>query len=243
MSVMRGAPGMYRVLHKVLPVVVRRWLTLRVDGLENVPLRGPVILACNHLSFLDSIVLPLHVPRPVYFLGKSEYFDSWRTRWFVEGCGVVPVHRTGGDRSRDSLTTGVEILRRGDALGIYPEGTRSPDGRLYRGKTGPVRMALAARAPIIPCAVSGTQQVMPEGRRLPGRGEVRVVYGEPIDLTRQSGPINEPRALRAATDELMHEIMRLSGQAYVDAYAASVKHGAEAPSTHLDGDDGGLAGT
>lgn len=224
MSGMRGAPGMYRVLHATLPRLVRGWLTVDIGGIENVPRHGPVILACNHLSFLDSILLPLFLPRPVYFLGKAEYFASWRTRWFVEGTGVVAVHRTGGDRSRDSLDTGVAILRQGGALGIYPEGTRSPDGRLYRGKTGPVRMAFEAGAPIVPCAVFGTRDVMPEGSRVPRRGTVRVVYGEPLDLAHHTGHIDDPYVLRAATDELMYEIMRLSGQAYVDAYASSVKH-------------------
>jgi 1-acyl-sn-glycerol-3-phosphate acyltransferase len=229
-SGMRGAPRLYRTLHRVVPGVVGRYLTLAVDGLDNVPAEGGAVLAANHLSFIDSILLPLRIPRPVYFLGKAEYFATWRTRWFVAGTGVVPVNRHAGDRGRDSLDVGVRILTGGDLLGIYPEGTRSPDGRLYRGKTGPVRMALQAGVPIIPCGVRGTREVMPEGRRFPRRGEVSVTYGEPLDLDRYRGHDDDPYALRAATDEVMYEIMRLSGQSYVDAYAARVKSSRPPPS-------------
>ncbi len=229
-SGMRGAPRLYRTLHRIVPGVVGRYLTLEVDGLDNVPAEGGAVLAANHLSFIDSILLPLHIPRPVYFLGKAEYFASWRTRWFVAGTGVVPVNRSAGDRGRDSLEVGVRILTGGDLLGIYPEGTRSPDGRLYRGKTGPVRMALQAGVPIIPCGVRGTREVMPEGRRLPRRGVVSVTYGEPLDLGRYRDHDDDPYALRAATDEVMYEIMRLSGQSYVDAYASRVKASRSSPS-------------
>lgn len=231
MSGMRGAPRMYRVLHRLLPVVLDRYLTFEVVGLDNVPAHSPVILAANHLSFIDSILLPLKVPRPVSFLGKVEYFDSWRTRWFVSATGVVPVHRVGGDGSRASLETGVRILREGGVLGVYPEGTRSPDGRLYRGKTGPVRIALTAGVPIVPCAIAGTREVMPEGRRLPHRGAVSVTYGEPLDLSAYAGLERDAAAVRTASDQVMDAIMRLSGQEYADVYAADVKAGAPAPAT------------
>jgi 1-acyl-sn-glycerol-3-phosphate acyltransferase len=223
---MSDAPLLYRFLHGVLPPGVNRWLDVRVEGREHVPATGGAVLACNHLSFIDSIVMPLALPRPVYFLGKADYWDSWRTRWFFRGTGVVPVHRDGGDRSEASLRTGVEILRRGDLLGIYPEGTRSPDGRLYRGKTGPVRMALEADVPIVPCALSGTDEAMPSGSRVPRRGHVVLRFGRPLDLSRYRDRRSDPFALRAATDELMYEIMLLSGQEYVDEYAAKVKSGA-----------------
>jgi 1-acyl-sn-glycerol-3-phosphate acyltransferase len=222
---MADAPLMYRSLRKVLPPAVNNYLRVQVEGLDHVPDRAPAILACNHLSFIDSIVLPLNVPRPVYFLGKADYWDSWRTRWFFQGTGVVPVHRGGGDKGGDSLRTGVEILSGGDLLGIYPEGTRSPDGRLYRGKTGPVRMALEADVPIIPCAVAGTDTALPTGRYVPKRIPVTVRYGEPLDLSRYRERRNDPFVLRSATDELMYEIMLLSGQEYVDEYASKVKSG------------------
>ncbi|MTV26204.1 1-acyl-sn-glycerol-3-phosphate acyltransferase [Nitriliruptoraceae bacterium ZYF776] len=218
---------MYRTLKRVLPPVLNPYFTLRVEGLEeHVPTDAPAILACNHRSFIDSIVLPLNVPRPVYFLGKADYWDSWRTRWFFQGTGVVPVHRGGGEKGEDSLRTGVDILRSGELLGIYPEGTRSPDGRLYRGKTGPVRMALEADVPIVPCAVLGTDDAMPTGRYVPRRKHITVRYGAPLDLSRHREGRTDPFVLRSATDELMYEIMMLSEQEYVDEYASKVKSGA-----------------
>jgi 1-acyl-sn-glycerol-3-phosphate acyltransferase len=223
---MPDAPRMYRVLRKVLPPLINPYLHVRIEGLERVPERSAAILACNHLSFIDSMVVPMNVPRPVYFLGKADYWESWRTRWFFQGTGVVPVHRGGGEQGEASLRTGVEILSGGDLLGIYPEGTRSPDGRLYRGKTGPVRMALEARVPIVPCAVIGTNEAMPTGSYVPKRQPVTVRYGEPLDLSRFHARREDPFVLRSATDELMYEIMLLSGQEYVDEYAAKVKSGA-----------------
>ncbi len=222
---MPDAPRMYRALRRIVPPVANPYLHLKIEGLENMPETRPAILACNHLSFIDSIVLPLHVARPVYFLGKADYWDSWRTRWFFQGTGVVPVHRGGDGKGEDSLRTGVEILREGDLLGIYPEGTRSPDGRLYRGKTGPVRMALEADVPIIPCAVLGSERAMPSGTYLPRRQPVTVRYGQPLDLSRYRDRRTDPFVLRSATDELMYEIMLLSGQEYVDEYASKVKSG------------------
>ncbi len=224
-SAMGDAPRLYRMLRRALPPIVNRYFRVAVDGLGNVPRDGAAILASNHLSFLDSVVLPINVPRPVYFLGKADYWDSWRTRWFVRGTGVVPVDRDGGEKGEASLRAGVDILRGGALLGIYPEGTRSPDGRLYRGKTGPVRMALEADVPIVPCAVVGTDGAMPSGKLLARRHDVRVRYGRPLDLSRYHERRTDPFALRSATDELMYEIMRLSGQEYVDEYAANVKSG------------------
>ncbi|MDX1657554.1 MAG: lysophospholipid acyltransferase family protein [Nitriliruptorales bacterium] len=221
---MADAPPMYRFFKRVL-APMNRYLHLQVEGLENVPDSAPAILACNHLSFIDSICLPLNLDRPVYFIGKADYFDSWRTRWFFSGVGVVPIDRGGGDASQRALNTGVRILERGELLGIYPEGTRSPDGRLYRGKTGPVRMALEAGVPIIPCGVIGTDEAMPTGARVPKRHPVTVRYGKPLDLSRYVDRKEDPFALRSATDELMYEIMMLTGQEYVDEYASKVKSG------------------
>lgn len=220
---MANAPHLYRGLRRIIPPVANWYFRVRVEGLGNLPAWTGAILASNHLSFVDSIVLPMNVPRPVYFLGKADYWDSWRTRWFVRGTGVVPVDRRGGENGASGLRAGVEILRRGDLLGIYPEGTRSPDGRLYRGKTGPVRMALEADVPIVPCAVLGTDVAMPPGRLVARRSQVTVRYGMPLDLSRYHARRDDPSTLRAATDELMEEIARLSGQPYVDRYAADVK--------------------
>jgi len=223
---MADAPRLYRTLKRALPPIVNRYLHVQLEGLENIPDDGtPAILASNHLSFIDSIVLPINVPRPVYFLGKADYWDSWRTRWFFQGTGVVPVQRDGKGSGDGALQTGIEILSRGDLLGIYPEGTRSPDGRLYRGKTGPVRMALKARVPIIPCALIGTNHAQPTGKYTISRHPVTVRYGRPLDLSRYSDRQEDPFVLRSATDEVMYEIMMLSGQEYVDEYAAKVKSG------------------
>jgi 1-acyl-sn-glycerol-3-phosphate acyltransferase len=231
---MRDAPRMYRALRRIIPPVANPYFHIQLEGMENIPDTEPAILASNHLSFVDSIVLPLNVPRPVYFLGKADYWDSWRTRWFFQSTGVVPVHRGGGGQGEDSLRTGVEILRSGDLLGIYPEGTRSPDGRLYRGKTGPVRMALEAEVPILPCAVIGSDRAMPTGKYRPRRQPVTVRYGRPLDLSRYRERREDPFVLRSATDELMYEIMLLSGQEYVDEYASKVKSGAVDLSAELD---------
>jgi 1-acyl-sn-glycerol-3-phosphate acyltransferase len=227
---MADAPRLYRGLKRVLPSVANPYFHVQAEGLENIPDSEPAVLACNHLSFIDSILLPLNVPRPVYFLGKADYWDSWRTRWFFQGTGVVPIHRGGGEKSEQSLKTGVQILESGDLLGIYPEGTRSPDGRLYRGKTGPVRIALEAGVRVLPCAVVGTDRAMPTGVYRPRREPVTVRYGAPLDLSRYHDRRSDPFVLRSATDELMYEIMMLSGQEYVDEYASKVKSG----DVHLD---------
>ena len=223
---MRDAPPMYRALKKVLPKVLGPYLHLQAEGLEHVPDSAPFILASNHLSFIDSIVIPISVPRPVYYLGKADYFDSWRTRWFFEGAGVVPIKRDGSGSGDAALETGVDILRSGDIVGIYPEGTRSPDGRLYRGKTGPVRMALAAGVSVVPCAVIGSERAQPAGQYRVSRYPVTVRFGRPLDFARYADQATDPFALRSATDELMYEIMMLSGQEYVDEYASRVKSGA-----------------
>ena len=215
---------MYRGLRKVLPKTLVPYIRMSVEGQDNVPDEAPVIFAANHLSFIDSIVLPLSVPRPIYYLAKADYFESWRTRWFFRAAGCVPTKRDKG-AGTGALETGVEILRSGDPIGIYPEGTRSPDGRLYRGKTGPVRMALEAEVPIIPVGIEGTDKVQPSGTYGVRRHPVTVRLGEPLDLSRYRDQREDPFALRAATDELMFEIMMLSGQEYVDEYASKVKKG------------------
>jgi 1-acyl-sn-glycerol-3-phosphate acyltransferase len=222
---MPDAPRLYRALKRVLPPVANPYFHVDCEGLENIPATDPAVLACNHLSFIDSIVLPLNVSRPVYFLGKADYWDSWKTRWFFQGTGVVPIRRGGGAASDNALKTGVEILSSGELLGIYPEGTRSPDGRLYRGKTGPARIALEAGVPIIPCAVHGTNEAMPTGTYRPRRASITVRYGRPLDLSRYYDRRDDPFVLRSATDELMYEIMMLSEQEYVDEYAAKIKSG------------------
>ena len=218
-------PLLYRAIHTVLPPILTAMYRPSVEGLENVPTDGPAILASNHLSFLDHFLLPAYIDRPIFFLGKSDYFSGWQ-KYFFENVGVMPIDREGGDAGERSLRKGQEILDAGKLLGIYPEGTRTPDGRLYRGKTGPVRLALRTGVPILPVAMVGVFEILPPGARLPRfGGKVGVRIGKPLDFRRYDGQDDNRFALRSATDELMYELMLLSGQEYVDEYAAKVKSG------------------
>lgn len=218
-------PLLYRAIHSVLPPILTAVYRPWVEGQEHIPTDGPAILASNHLSFLDHFFLPAYVDRPIFFLGKSDYFSGWQ-KYFFENVGVMPVNREGGDAGEASLRKGAEILEQGKLLGIYPEGTRTPDGRLYRGKTGPVRLSLRTGVPIIPVAMIGVFEILPPGARFPRLGgRVGVRIGKPLDFSRYAGHEDDRFALRTATDELMYEMMLLSGQEYVDEYAAKVKSG------------------
>lgn len=197
----------------------------KVTGLRNVPVTGPVILASNHLSFSDSIFMPLVVPRKVTFLAKSEYFTAPGPKGLLKkltfvALGQVPVDRSGGRRSEAALITGLKVLSDGNCLGIYPEGTRSPDGRLYKGRTGLVRLALESGAPIIPVAMFDTDKIQPSGKVIPKIMRVKMIFGEPIYFTGDSTNLQQ---LRDLTDELMRKIQELSGQEYVDIFATRRK--------------------
>jgi 1-acyl-sn-glycerol-3-phosphate acyltransferase len=195
-----------------------------VRGLENIPRTGGFILAANHISFVDSLFMPLVCPRPVVFLGKSDYFESWRTRWFMRGVNVIPVRREGGSAGEAAILAGIQALREGKVVGIYPEGTRSPDGRLYRGKTGVARMALEAQVPVIPVSIQGTDEVMPLEAKVPRvSGRPRIEFGKPLVFDRYYDRPRDRFVLRSVTDEIMYEIMMLTGQEYVDEYASKVK--------------------
>ncbi len=208
----------------ILKTVFRPW----VSGLDNIPKTGGVILASNHLSFIDSVFLPLLIDRRIYFLAKSDYFTgrglkNWATKHFLLGTGMLPIDRSGGKASEASLNTGLEVLAKGDVLGIYPEGTRSPDGKMYRGRTGVARMVLEAGVPVVPVAMIDTEKVMPIGSKIPKVRRIGVVFGEPLDFTRFEGMEGDRFILRSITDEIMYELSRISGQEYVDVYASSVK--------------------
>ena len=212
------------VLGPLLRVLFRPW----VRGMENIPGTGAAILASNHLSFSDSIFLPLMSRRPVVFSAEREYFTGKGikgalTRRFFNATGQLPIDRSGGKASEASLNTGLGVLGQGQVLGIYPEGTRSPDGRLYRGRTGIARMVLEAKVPVIPVAMIDTEKVQPIGQKMPKIRRIGIVVGEPLDFSRFDGMEGDRIVLRAVTDEIMYELKQLSGQEYVDAYASSVK--------------------
>lgn len=213
------------ILGPLLRVLFRPW----IRGADNIPASGACVLASNHLSFSDSIFLPLMLNRPVVFLAKSDYFTGKGikgalTRWFFKSTGQLPIDRSGGKASEASLNTGLGVLAGGQVLGIYPEGTRSPDGRLYRGRTGIARMVLEAKVPVIPVAMIDTEKVQPIGKRLPRIRRVGVSVGKPLDFRRFEGMEGDRIVLRAVTDEIMYEMMKLSGQEYVDVYASTVKN-------------------
>lgn len=213
----------------ILKTVFRPWIT----GLENIPREGGVILASNHLSFIDSVFLPLVIDRRIYFLAKSDYFTgkglkNKLTKHFLLGTGMLPIDRSGGKASEASLNTGLAVVARGEVLGIYPEGTRSPDGRMYRGRTGVARMILEGRVPVVPVAMIDTEKVMPIGSKIPKVRRIGVVIGKPLDFGRFEGLEGDRFILRSITDEIMYELNRLSGQEYVDVYASSVKERAVA---------------
>ena len=215
---------MYWVFKAVLKPLLRGMYRIRVEGLENVPRKGPAIIAANHVSFLDSFFIPLVVKRrKMTYLAKADYFKSWKTAWFFKSVGQIPTEREGGEKSKQALNVALGVLKEGKLLGIYPEGTRSPDGKLYRGRTGVARLALTADVPVIPCGLIGTDEVMPKDAKFPrlrGRIEVRVRFGKPLDFSRYAGQERDRFVLRSATDEIQYEIMQLSGQQYVDEYAS-----------------------
>jgi 1-acyl-sn-glycerol-3-phosphate acyltransferase len=212
------------VLGPILKLLFRPW----VEGEENIPDEGAAIFASNHLSFSDSIFLPLVVPRRMTFLAKSDYFTGRgvkgrATAAFFRGVGQLPIDRSGGRAGEAALRSGLRVLRRGELLGIYPEGTRSPDGRLYRGRTGVARMALEAGVPVLPVAMIGTDKAQPTGKMIPKLMRIGVKIGKPLDFSRYEGMEDDRFVLRSITDEIMYELMLLSGQEYVDMYATSMK--------------------
>ncbi len=212
------------VIGPLLTTVFRPW----VKGLENVPRTGPLIVVCNHLSFVDSVFLPLMIDRQMAFLAKSDYFTGkgikgWFIRFFMTSAGQLPIDRSGGKASEASLNAGLQVLADGGVLAIYPEGTRSPDGRMYRGRTGVARMILEAHVPVIPAAVIGTEKVMPLGSNIPKVHRVGVVIGEPLDFSRFEGMESDRFVLRSITDEIIYEMNKLSEQDYVDVYASTIR--------------------
>jgi 1-acyl-sn-glycerol-3-phosphate acyltransferase len=202
----------------------------KAEGTEHVPATGGAILASNHLSAADWIFMPLSLKRRVTFLAKAEYFTGtglkgWFQRWFYTAAGQVPIDRTDADSAQSALDTAARVVGEGKLLGMYPEGTRSPDGRLYKGKTGLARLALQTGVPVIPVAMIGTDVVNPPGSKMWRFGRVQVKFGKPMDFSRFEGLAGNRFIERAVIDEVMYELMRLGGQEYVDLYAADIKEG------------------
>ena len=214
----------FLALGPLLKLIFRPW----AEGTENVPKEGAVILASNHLSYADWLFMPLVIPRRVTFVAKAEYFEGsgikgWLQKTFFSGAGQVPIDRTSGSAAAGAIKTQLRLLADGEVCGIYPEGTRSHDGRLYRGKTGVARLALETKVPVIPIAVIGTDAIAPPGKKFGSLTRPLVRFGKPLDFSRYEGLENDRFILRSITDEIMYEIMRLSGQEYVDMYSSRAK--------------------
>jgi 1-acyl-sn-glycerol-3-phosphate acyltransferase len=213
----------YTVLHTVVPPIAKVVWRPTVRGLDRVPSKGGVLLASNHLSFVDSVVIPVVVPRKVVFLAKSDYFTGSGVKgamsraWF-EGLGMLPVDRDDSKAALASLDTALEVLGRGDAFGIYPEGSRSRDGRLYRGRTGVAHLALTAGVPVVPVGLVGTERLQPVGARLPRLAKVSVTFGEPIQVAGEYDGMPSGKARRELTDRIMAGIQELTGQEEAGVY-------------------------
>ncbi|MEA2509892.1 MAG: 1-acyl-sn-glycerol-3-phosphate acyltransferase [Actinomycetota bacterium] len=230
---------MYWIFKGILKPLLLATYDLRVEGLENVPKKGAAIIAANHLSFLDSFFIPLMIKRrKVTYLAKADYFNSWKTAWFFRMVGQIPIERDDKSQAREALSAGVDELRAGNLLGIYPEGTRSPDGKLYRGRTGVARLALAAKVPVVPCGLVGTEEVMPKHAKLPHLRHVTIVvsFGKPLDFSTYFGKEGDRNVLRTVTDDVMKAIVGLSGQERAADYASHRKP-AVLPE-HPEGEDG-----
>ncbi|MEV6051929.1 lysophospholipid acyltransferase family protein [Streptomyces sp. NPDC051896] len=218
----------YLLKYVLLGPLLRLVFRPRIEGLENVPDSGPAIVAGNHLSFSDHFLMPAMLRRRITFLAKAEYFTGpglkgRLTAFFFRSAGQIPVDRSGKDAGQAAIREGLKVLGRGELLGIYPEGTRSHDGRLYKGKVGVAVMALKAGVPVVPCAMIGTFEAQPPGKVIPNVHPVTIRFGKPLDFSRYAGMEQEKAILRAVTDEIMYAILVLSEQEYVDEYAAVVK--------------------
>ncbi|MCX5314536.1 1-acyl-sn-glycerol-3-phosphate acyltransferase [Streptomyces sp. NBC_00154] len=218
----------YVLKYVILGPLLRLLFRPRIEGLEHIPEEGAAIVAGNHLSFSDHFLMPAIIKRRITFLAKAEYFTGpglkgRLTAAFFHSAGQIPVDRSGKDAGQAAIREGLGVLSKGELLGIYPEGTRSHDGRLYKGKVGVAVMAIKAQVPVVPCAMVGTFEIQPPGKVVPRIKQVTIRFGEPMDFSRYAGMENQKAAIRAVTDEIMYAILGLSGQEYVDEYAAKVK--------------------
>jgi 1-acyl-sn-glycerol-3-phosphate acyltransferase len=210
----------YWVVKAILTPLLYGLFKVKPEGRDGVPADGPAILASNHLSFSDSIFLPLVLRRRITFVAKAEYFDDPKTAWFFRAVGQIPIRRGGGSASQRALDSAMDVLKAGNLFGIYPEGTRSPDGRLYKGHTGVARLALQSGAPVIAVAMVGTREAQPIGQVKPNFfSPIGIKFSKPLRFDKYADRADDPRVLRQITDEIMFELRGLSGQDYVDKYA------------------------
>jgi len=215
-----GAGKLQTRFRRVVRPVAKQLWRFHLEGFDQLPSEGPAILCPNHISFLDSAFLMLHVPRNISFVGKAEYMDSWKTKYVFPAMGMIPIDRGGGDKSQAALDTAERVLRRGEFFGIFPEGTRSRDGYLYKGRTGAARLALKVGCPIFPVGVIGTREIQPPDAKMPKlRMDCTIKVGCPINAARFKNRGDDHMVLRQITDELMYEIRELTGQEYRNVYA------------------------
>jgi len=236
----REVGQLYDSAMKVLGPAFRFGWRIHVEGLENLPEEGPAILCPNHTSVLDSFFLPVALPRRITYVGKAEYMDSWKTKHLFPALGMIPIDRAGGNASERALAAAQSVLERGELFGIYPEGTRSRTGQLYRGHTGPARLAMRTGAPIVPVGIRGAREIMPPGAKVPRPFRSCVIrFGRPIEVERYRDRADDRLGLRQIIDEVMYEIRELSGQEYVDEYATKKAEALPTETAHISAPDPG----
>ena len=215
-----GATELQSRVRPAVRVVANRLWRFDLRGFEQLPETGPAILCANHVSFLDSAFLIIQAPRNISFVGKSEYLDSWKTRRLFPALGMIPIDREGGEKAQVALDAAENVLQRGELFGIFPEGTRSRDGMLYKGKTGAARLAVKLDCPIFPVGIVGTREIQPPDAKLPRvGGRVSITIGKPITPARYAQRSDDHLVLREMTDEVMFEIQSMTGQQYRNVYA------------------------
>ena len=220
-SAYEGATQLQSRARKIVRPIANRLWRFELVGFDRLPMTGPAILCANHISFLDSAFLMIQVPRNISFVGKSEYMDSWKTKYLFPALGMIPIDRSGGEKSQEALQSAETVLRRGELFGIFPEGTRSRDGMLYRGKTGAARLAMKVNCPIFPVGITGTAEIQPPDAKLPKvGGRVRIEIARPILPERYTSRHDDHLVLREMIDEVMFEIRAMTGQEYRNVYAS-----------------------
>jgi 1-acyl-sn-glycerol-3-phosphate acyltransferase len=229
----RGAGRLQTVVRKALGPVFRQMFDLTIVGIENLPTDGPAIIAANHTSVLDSFIVPSVLPRNISYVGKAEYLDDWKTKHIFPALGMIPIDRSGGDAAQAALDMAAAVLDGGGLFGIYPEGTRSRTGHLYKGRTGVARLSHRTGAPIIPVGLVGMRDIQPPDARLPKFfTSATINFGPPLHPEEHGDPATDPMAYRALADALMFRIRHLSGQQYINRYAPS-KVELEAQNDHI----------